>query len=150
MPSRRAGLDQAVRVEHERVAGTEHGLGVDRLDLGGDAEQRAGDVELLDAAVGAQDERGRMPGAGEHHAEGVAVAIEPGQRRAREARVARLLLLQHDLVDDLQRGGRLARLGARAQRVAHDARHAGRARVLALDVADRDPDRASSPIAKTS
>ena len=64
-------------------------------------------MELLDAAVGAQDERGRMPGAGEHHPEVVAVAIEPGQRRAREARVARLLLLQHDLVDDLQRGGRL-------------------------------------------
>src|SRR4029079_7537195 len=102
-----------------------------------DPEQRARDVALLDAAVRAHDQRGRVAGAGEHDLQTVTAAREPPQQRAREARVARLLLLEHYPVDDLHGGARAVVLRRGAQGVADDARHSRRARVLALDVAER-------------
>ena len=75
--------------------------------------------------------------------------VQPSGEDVRgRARVARELLA-HALLAEQPERGRRPFLSARAQRVAHDARRAGRARVLALDVADRDPD-VVSPIAKTS
>ena len=74
----RARLDDAVRVEHERVAGAERDALLGDLGLAHDPQQRPRRAGLLDRAVGAQHQRQRVPAGGQHD-----VAAVRARRHAR-------------------------------------------------------------------
>ena len=78
----RARLDDAVGVEHERVAAAERDALLGDLRLAHDPQQRARRAGLLDLAVGAQDQRERVPARGQHDVAAVRRAASP-TRRAR-------------------------------------------------------------------
>ena len=137
-PLGRPGLREAVRVEHDRVAGPQLARAVVQLRPLHEAEQGAGRAQLLDGAVRPYDRGQRVPAAGNGRSGRRAgeVQVQAGDRAEPSDQLGRLLA-EHRLAEqaqDRRRGAPPDR--RRPDRVARHGGHRGRLGALAADVAD--------------
>src|SRR5262249_8186233 len=130
-PFRAPGVDDAVRVEDQRVSGDEPNHAIVRCELGKRAEHATAGGNALDLAAGAQDERRRVAGTRDDQAGTVAVPPETDVRGGAEPLVA---VTAHDFVHEIEDEARTSRLDdGGARRVADERGERGRLRTLPAD-----------------